>query len=97
MKKAYITGGSSGIGFAVAGELARRGADILLMARNPERLTAAAAELRSLHVRPEQKIETLALDVGDGKAVKALLPPAARAFGDPDILVNCAGDRKSVV
>ena len=91
VEKACITGGSSGIGLAVAGELVRRGADVLLIARDPVRLAEAAEGLKARGTRPGQIVRTLALDVGDGAAVKALLPPAARAFGDPDLLVNCAG------
>ena len=44
-KKALVTGGSRGIGFAIAGATAAAGADIVLVARDESRLTAASNEL----------------------------------------------------
>ena len=91
IRTVYVTGGSSGIGFAVAKEAVLRGASVLLAARNPKRLEDAAAELRA-GAGGGRRIETIVLDVSDRRAVFEAMPAALRDFGDPDLLVNCAGD-----
>ena len=45
-RRALVTGGSKGIGFGIAGAMAEAGADVILVARNPEELESAAAALR---------------------------------------------------
>jgi short-subunit dehydrogenase len=82
VRTAVITGGSSGIGLAVARELARRGGwRLLLAARDPERLAAAAGELGATAV---------ACDVTSDDDVAALVV-AARSAGGCDLLVHSAG------
>ena len=82
MRTAVITGGSSGIGLAVARQLARRGGwQILLAARREEPLAGAAEELGATAVR---------CDVTDDGDVAALVA-AARAAGGCDLLVHAAG------
>ncbi len=82
MRTAVITGGSSGIGLAVARELKRRGGwDLILAARRPEVLDAAAAELSATAVR---------CDVTSDGDVAALVA-SARAAGGCDLLVHSAG------
>ncbi len=85
-RRAVVTGGSSGIGQAMATALGLAGASLLLVARRPAELQAAAQGLR------EQGIDchTLALDLGRTGS----LPDAAAAIaatGVVDILVNAAG------
>ncbi|MFQ3620612.1 MAG: SDR family oxidoreductase [Spirochaetales bacterium] len=95
---AFVTGGSSGIGFAVAQELIRRGSKVLLIARNLEHLREAALQLekasnvREEEGKPSPKVSVLSLDVGDGQAVSQLIPKAVKEFGEPDLVVNCAGE-----
>jgi NAD(P)-dependent dehydrogenase (short-subunit alcohol dehydrogenase family) len=79
---ALVTGGSSGIGRAMAGALARAGAKVVLMARQPEPLRAAAEDLGAAHV---------AVDLADRAALAAAADAAAGIHGEPDILVNSAG------
>ena len=82
VRTAVITGGSSGIGLAVARELARRGGwQIVLAARGTDRLATAAAELSATAV---------ACDVTDDADVAALVA-AAQAAGGCDLLVHSAG------
>jgi uncharacterized protein len=82
VRTAVITGGSSGIGLAVARELARRGGwNILLAARRVEPLEASAAELSATAVRCDV---TSAADVAE-------LVAAAEAAGGCDLLVHAAG------
>ena len=85
---ALITGASSGIGEAVAEELAAAGASLILWARRGDRLSALAARLAAAH--PGLAVSTAAVDVTDGPAVEAAL--AALSGSTPiDILVNNAG------
>ena len=82
VRTAVITGGSSGIGLAVARALARRGGwQLILAARRAGPLAAAAAELGALGVE---------CDVTDDAAVAGLVS-AARAAGGCDLLVHSAG------
>ena len=82
MRTAVITGGSSGIGLAVARVLARRGGwQIVLAARREEPLAVAAAELGAVAVR---------CDVTDDADVAGLVAEAAD-LGGCDLLVHAAG------
>ena len=82
MRTAVITGGSSGIGLAVARELTRRGGwQLLLAARRTAPLEQAAAELSATAVE---------CDVTDDASVAALVA-AAQAAGGCDLLVHSAG------
>ncbi len=88
---AWITGGSSGIGLSIAGALARRGTDILLIARNTERLSIARSSVAALRRSEAQRIETLSCDVSDAKTTGKLLGEAVERLGVPDLVINCAG------
>ncbi|NVK42556.1 MAG: SDR family NAD(P)-dependent oxidoreductase [Oceanospirillaceae bacterium] len=62
-KRVYITGGSSGIGLALAQLYARAGDDIVLLARNPGKLDDAVKACRGLCTRPDQVIAAESLDI----------------------------------
>ena len=79
-----ITGASSGIGRAAAVACARRGDRLVLAARAPDSLAAAAAECRALGA-PALAVPT---DVTDGAAVDALVAAAADRFGRLDAVVH---------
>ena len=86
-KTAIVTGGSRGIGKAVARELAAEGVDLAIVARSAEALNQAAAELAESSGR---RIVPIVADTGNDESVKAMVEQAAGALGHLDILVNCA-------
>lgn len=90
-RRCYVTGGSSGIGLAVARALVAGGADVHVFGRDPDRLSAAAAGLTAGRPDPRQTIRGHVLDVTDGASVEAVLGALCREQGAPDLLVNCAG------
>jgi len=93
-KIAYITGGSSGIGLAVAKLLAAGGASILIFARRAQVLEEALLQIGKCRISPEQRFSCLPLDVSEREDVEAVLFRAVADFGVPDILINCAGKAK---
>lgn len=90
-KSALITGGSSGIGLAMAEILASQGAHISLLARDPDRLNTARQRVMDARRSKSQQIRVLAADVADYNQLSSVLLPALDAFGTPDLLVNSAG------
>ncbi|MFF3166983.1 SDR family NAD(P)-dependent oxidoreductase [Streptomyces sp. NPDC003273] len=84
---AVVTGGSSGIGRAVAAALARAGASTVVVARGEARLAATVDELTAHGCRAAW----VGADLGTRDGVRAAAEEAARVFGEPDILVNSAG------
>ena len=86
-KAAIVTGGSRGIGKAIALALAREGAEVAIAARGAAALDAAAAQISAEVGRP---IKTAPTDTGDDASVKVMVAAALSAFGRVDILVNCA-------
>ncbi len=87
-KVAVITGGSVGIGLAVAEGLAAEGANVVLAARGGER---AKAEADRIAHRFGIRAEGIACDVGTPSGVDALVKGAEQLFGGADILINNAG------
>jgi citronellol/citronellal dehydrogenase len=85
---ALVTGGGTGLGRAIAQVLAECGADLLLAARNVERLEDAAGELRAATGR---RVETAQANIRDIDSVRALADRAEQLFGGIDALVNNAG------
>lgn len=87
---AIITGGSSGIGLALARLLHSRGAAVSLIARNRDKLTAAKDTL----ARPgngRSAVQTFSADVRDPTELQGAIDEAVRFFGVPDWGISCAG------
>ncbi|HEU0012745.1 MAG TPA: SDR family NAD(P)-dependent oxidoreductase [Longimicrobium sp.] len=87
-RHAIITGGGRGIGLAIAGALAARGAHLTLTGRDAARLQEAASQLVLEHGIRAQGI---VCDVTDEEGVAGAFDRAAEALGPPYILVNNAG------
>jgi len=87
-KCAVVTGGTRGIGRAIAEALLRAGASVAICGRSPEGVTRAVAELGT---RTGGKVVGRAADVGRWEDVEALFELVDRELGGLDILVNNAG------
>ena len=87
-KSAIVTGGSKGLGLAMAAGLASAGASVMLVNRNADEGTAAAQQLAD-----EYGVQTtsFAADVTDAAQTEAMAKAAFDAFGRIDILINSAG------
>jgi short-subunit dehydrogenase len=88
-KSVFITGASSGIGRALAAELAGRGCDLFLTARRLDALEETRAEIAS--TAPGSKVEVRRLDVTDEADVIMALAEAAEKLGGLDVVVANAG------
>jgi NAD(P)-dependent dehydrogenase (short-subunit alcohol dehydrogenase family) len=86
---AVVTGGSSGIGLGMATALARAGAQTVLVARDPGRLDEAATAIKAAGDQAE--VSTVSADLADRGDLERAAEAAAARYGEPDILVNCAG------
>jgi NAD(P)-dependent dehydrogenase (short-subunit alcohol dehydrogenase family) len=84
---AVVTGGSSGIGRAIARALAGAGARVVLVARGAEALAETAGQLRAAG----GTAAWVSADLSDRRALGRGAEEASERFGEPDILVNCAG------
>ncbi len=84
---AIVTGGNGGIGRGIALGLAEAGAAVAIVARNPEKNRAVAAELKALGARAL----ALEVDVSDRAQLKPALDQVERELGPVNILVNNAG------
>ncbi|MFF1412369.1 oxidoreductase [Streptomyces sp. NPDC058289] len=89
-RTAIVTGGNSGIGYATARELARRGASVVLACRSAARGRAAEVALRG--EIPGAEVEFMALDLADLASVREFADAyGRRRQGTLDLLVNNAG------
>ena len=88
-KTAIVTGGSRGIGFAIARAMVERGANVTITGTNERSLAAAARELES--AARGGSVMTQPADVRKYADVEGMLNAAASRFGGIDVLVNNAG------
>jgi NAD(P)-dependent dehydrogenase (short-subunit alcohol dehydrogenase family) len=82
VRSALVTGGSSGIGLALARMLRDEGYGLTIVARRPDKLAAAAAELGA---------ESFVANLSDAEACVSAVAAHAERFGGLDVLVNSAG------
>jgi len=93
-KMIYMTGGSSGIGLEMGKIFAAEGADLLLIARNEQKLDGARLAMEGLRRRGSQKVGVMSVDVADRTDVEQKMKTALKEYGAPDILVCSAGINK---
>src|SRR5690242_16799613 len=85
-RNAIITGGSRGIGRAIAITFAKAGANVSICARGEEALRDTEAEIR----RVGHKVHAMRCDLANGEAVSKYVTTAAEALGGIDVIVNNA-------
>jgi 3-oxoacyl-[acyl-carrier protein] reductase/bacilysin biosynthesis oxidoreductase BacG len=95
-KIAIVTGASAGIGLACAKALFEEGGSVVLVARDPERLQAAAASILSGQPEAEPaRIVTVSGDMREAETAKRAVSAAIERFGRIDILINNAGSARA--
>src|SRR5687767_5226727 len=82
-----VTGASSGIGAATAREMARKGANVLLLARNKDAIERIVNEIRAHN----GFARAYAVDIGDAQAVQKTAEVIRSDMGTPDVIINNAG------
>jgi 3-dehydrosphinganine reductase len=90
-KVALVTGGSSGIGLAIAHLLAQQGAHTWLVARRKELLDSALTEIETARANPAQRCGIFPADVSNVAQATAAVEYVSAQVGLPDLLVNAAG------
>ena len=90
-KTTIITGGSQGIGAAIAEAFADNGAEVMIVARTASALEETAARIRA---KTGREVKTLASDLREADAPAKAIDAATKAFGRLDIVVNNAGATK---
>jgi 3-dehydrosphinganine reductase len=90
-KNVLITGGSSGIGLALAKKMASLGANVWILARHTDQLQIAKSEIEKSKINPAQVIEAITLDVTDYDTVQTVIQDFMSKNGVPDYLINSAG------
>ena len=88
--RAIVTGGSRGIGFAIARAILRGGGRVMITGRDDQRLNEAVLSLGKL-VRDASRVAGTVVDVRDRGGIERLVDDTARRFGGIDTLVNNAG------
>ncbi|MEX0927961.1 MAG: gluconate 5-dehydrogenase [Balneolales bacterium] len=91
-KRAFVTGGTHGLGMAMAKGLAEAGAELIISGTTPSRMEKAVAEYETLGYR----VHSFIFDVTDETKAKACVDKVEREIGPIDILINNAGIIKRV-
>ena len=95
-KVAVVTGGSRGIGLAIAKALAGEACNVVISGRKQQTIDVAAAELRS-EASGDGRVLPVECDIRDNEAVARMFATVATEFGRLDILVNNAGISQSAM
>jgi 3-dehydrosphinganine reductase len=90
-RNVLITGGSSGIGFALAEKLVAAGANVWILARREKMLEDAITQLQKNKIFEDQKIGKIQADVSNFLNLKSALEKVIVENGAPDLLINSAG------
>ncbi len=88
-RSAIVTGGSKGLGLAIAEEYAKSGADVAILARDPGTLAEARQKISA--GAPGRKVAAISCDVSKAAAIREAYDQVMSEFGKIDIFVNNAG------
>ena len=88
---ALITGGSSGIGLALAKALAQRGSNVCILGRDQAKLDKARQDILARKIHQDQHVESLSCDVTDYNTLSNVLATWTANAGIPDLVINSAG------
>jgi 3-oxoacyl-[acyl-carrier protein] reductase len=91
-RSAIVTGGSKGLGYAIAMQFAQSGADVAIAARGREALDKAVKDVQAV---AKGKVIGVTGDVGEPAGIKKIYDEAVKAFGKIDIVVNNAGTSRN--
>ncbi|GFY36539.1 3-ketodihydrosphingosine reductase [Trichonephila clavipes] len=86
-----VTGGSSGIGLAIAIQSAKMGANVTIIARSKARLQAAKDDISTVIKNSQQKVLTFSVDLSKDPNLKDIVKEAEDNSGPITMLINCAG------
>ncbi len=90
-KSAVVTGGTAGIGKAIALLFASQGADVAIFGTNAERASSSVKEIEAARAHPDQKVVSYLVNVSKTKETDVAIQEILSLFGKVDILVNNAG------
>lgn len=90
-KTALVTGGTAGIGKAIAMLFAQQGANVAIFGTHPERAQLATVEIEAVKADSSQQVRSCLVDVSNTKEVEVAIDQLSAAWGKIDILVNNAG------
>jgi 3-dehydrosphinganine reductase len=90
-KMALVTGGSSGIGLAIAKQIVQNKGSVAILARRPELLSSAIVEIEKVRCTQDQRILALQGDVTQFNPLKVAFEDFSKQHGFPDIIINSAG------
>jgi len=90
-KKVVITGGTKGLGLAIAHKFTTMGFDVAVCARSENDLLALNSTLTALRVHESQKILTAKCDISNKEELKEFADDLKHAFGHVDVLINNGG------
>jgi len=93
-QKVLVTGGSSGIGLALARLLAVQGNQLFLIARNQSKLNQAVDSLRASGAASGSTAYAMSADITDYETLQPVLADLVEQHGVPDLIINCAGFAK---
>lgn len=90
-KLVFITGGSSGIGLALAKGVAANGGNVVILARTKEMLSTAEEEIKKAQKASGQKVFSIVADITQPEKLSTVLEKFVASSGIPDIVINSAG------
>lgn len=90
-KKALVTGGTRGIGKAIAAAFAKNGASVIIFGTNEEKAKLAVKEFKAQAISAEQSFDYKIVNVADHNRVMEAVEEIHKKWPKLDVVVNCAG------